>query len=241
MTDTFENSKRMLDLIGRNGAVMSHLVAFSNVARYALKNGYRIGYGEYCKRMKMEDVKTEWKRIRAWLDGHTENVALAMTIGVANKGYVYIRFLVTSPEEIRVHDASVEVARYLRHTRRFNPQELRPYEKDAEAFIHGRYVNDDVKTLVEIMELMPSELWEVMRASFVIPGGHRTYKSREACKVIDEMVKMVNARKIDGVNVEVLGMMKYFMEGLWAITPMQKGDSLSVSEETLEEDLEGDF
>ena len=54
-------------------------------------------------------------------------------------------------------------------------------------------------------------------------------------------MKMVNARKIDGVNVEVLGMMKYFMEGLWAITPMQKGDSLSVSEETLEEDLEGDF
>lgn len=235
LTDTFHLDDDLMNLIGRNGAVMSHLLAFSNVSRYARDNGYRIGYGEYCKRMKLGDTKAEWKRIRAWLDGHSDNVSLAMTIGVANKGYVYLRFLVTSPDESLIDDTACMIGQYLKHKRGFKTQELRPYEKDADVFIHGKYLNDAIESLQDLISHMPIELWEVMRASFALPGTHRTYKSREACKVIDEMVKMVNAKGIEWGAIEALGTFKYFIEGVYAIMPKQKGERLFSGDDDLED------
>jgi len=172
--------------IKENDAVMSHIIAFESITKYATKNKYRIGYGEYRKRIKQAAIKHEWKLIRQWISNNIRDAIIAVSIGVGVKGYIYIRFIITSSEDVKVHDASISIANYLRKNRKYFPKDLKPFEGIPESFIRDKYYNEDIKTIDDIIDNIPEELWQVMRAGFTLPFTHRTYKNGLARILIDK-------------------------------------------------------
>jgi|GEM_PF-4650347 len=184
-----------------NGAVKSHLLAFCSIARYAVSNGYHVGYGEYRKRVKHEDIKKLWQNIRTWLQRHTEDSILAASIGLWSNGYVYVRFIVTSENDVEVHDMSVMIAHYLRKIKGFMPKVLQPYEENPYEFIKDKYANDEVETVEDIFSIMPDEVWQVMRASFILPFTHRTYETTKS-KEIRENTKEIDY--LDNIQIPIM-------------------------------------
>ena len=216
--DTNFNSKKNEFYIGNltrnyikeNGAVMSHMIAFTSIARLAVAMHYRIGYGEYRRKIKQTSIKHEWKLIRNWISDNVKDSIIAVSIGVGLKGYVYIRFIATSSDKLKVHDTSISLAHYLRRNRKYYPKELKPFDKSPEAFITGKYCND-IKTVDDIVNNIPEELWQVMRAGFILPFTHRTYKNGLARILIDKSAENTKLNDL-GVNSIMFGLCRAFLE-----------------------------
>lgn len=164
-------------LLHRNKAVQTHLIAFCNLARFALSNNWHICYGEYRKRIALKDIEKEHETIRRWLKKNTKDSYTAVSFGVGKKGYVYIYFISTSEKDLEVHDLAIAFAHYLRHKRHYIPIELKPYEDDPTKFIAEKYCDDSIQSLDEIFMKLDTELYTVMRASFALPSKHRTLKT----------------------------------------------------------------
>ena len=184
-------------LMSRSRAIQTHLIAFCSITHYAIDNHCRIGYGEYRKRIsKDSNIKREWRNIRAWLTKNTAHNITAVTIGVGKRGYVYIRFLTTNYKDLAVYDVSTDLGYYLRHKKHYTPVEFKPYEKNPMQFIKDKYNNDDIQDTEELINWIPVELWQVMRASFVLPYTHKTFKNTGANDAIQDNSRPVPYRHI---------------------------------------------
>lgn len=206
MTVTFlKDSPFHQRLMRENGAVQTHLVSFCGIAQFALENKYHVGYGEYRKRLEMKELKKEWSNIRAWISRHAiDDVYLAVSIGVWNKGYVYIRFIVTSENDLHVHDMALQLAHYLRKTKRFNPKELKPYEKNPQTFIKSKYANDSIGKFEDIVTIMPDELWQSFKASLCLPFTRRTFKSDKARELLEDMAGSISLSDVEDYGLMML-------------------------------------
>lgn len=233
-------------LISGNRAVHTHLIAFCSITHYATINHCRIGYGEYRKRIsKDSNIKREWCNIRTWLTKNTTHNITAATIGIGKRGYVYIRFLTTNYKDIAVYDVANDLGYYLRHKKHYTPVEFKPYEKDMMQFIEDKYNNDDVQNIEGLINWIPNELYQIMRASFVLPHTHRTFKNTGANHAINDNSCSVSYNNIrQGWNQQVSQKaFSSFLEkdGDDYSSPFSKDDMEPNEDEIIEIDEDMDF
>lgn len=174
-------------LMRLNRGIQTHLIYFCGISRLAVNHGWRVSYGEYYIRMKTEDLKAEHSRISSWCKRNLKGSVTAVSFGVGVKGYVYLYFISTDEDPMKVFDRALSFFKYLR-SKGYTPIIARPYEKDPLPLIRWKYCNDNISTLPELLrgDLWP-ESFRVMRASFSLPYCHKTIRTKEATDAIDDM------------------------------------------------------
>ncbi len=198
-----------LHLVKLNRGVQTHLIYFTGIARYAADNGQRIAYGEYRKRVKEDQLEAEQRKLMTWIKRNLPHMITAVSIGYGNKGYITIYFIMTSEEEIAVHDAVLSFVSYLRRKGHYRPIELEAYNKDPEGFIKAKYSDIEPNSLEELLcgDLW-KECWEVMRTSFKLPYRHKTIRTQKAEDAIKAQTETVN--RLEEVYISPQHKQQYF-------------------------------
>lgn len=167
-------------LMKRSRALHTHLLYFCGLVRSAVNAGWYAGYGEYKARMAADQIPHFHKDLSRWCKKYLNSTASAVSIGVGRRGYVYLYFIATDADPLKVHDASLKLATYLRK-KRWDPIALRPYEKDPMQFLQEKYNDDSVSCLSEILQgNLWGECWQIMRAGFSLPYRHKTLRNTAA-------------------------------------------------------------
>lgn len=189
-------------LMRLNRGIQTHLIYFCGISRLAVNHGWRVSYGEYYKRMKKEDLRAEHSRISSWCRRNLKGSDTAVSFGVGAKGYVYLYFISTDEDPMKVFDRALSFFKYLR-SKGYKPIIARPYEIDPLPIIKYKYCNDDI---YDLETLLRGELWleafRVMRASFALPYRHKTIRTKEATDAIEEMTDI---RGFDTVYIDPNG------------------------------------
>lgn len=177
-------------LMKRSRAIHTHLLYFCGLVRSAVDAGWYAGYGEYKARMAAGQIPHFHKELSRWCKKYLSGTASALSIGVGRRGYVYLYFIATDADPLKVHDASLKLATYLRK-KKWQPVELRPYEKDPMQFLQEKYNDDSVSCLSEILQgNLWGECWQVMRAGFSLPYRHKTLRNAAATEqVYSQMIR----------------------------------------------------
>ena len=196
-------------LMTHNVAVQKHLIAFSSITRYAVDNNIRIGYGEYWKRIgSRANIKAEWKSIRTWLKKNARDSIMAASIGLGRSDYIYIRFIIARCKDSRenkdtkekndllVYDVSTAFGYYLRRKKHYTPVEFKPYEENPTKFLEKKYINNEITSLEMLINCMPKELYQIMRAGFQLPMTRRTFKNAGAKGIVEKNTKTTSQSRV---------------------------------------------
>lgn len=160
-------------------AIQTHLLYFSSIADTCLKHAWRVSYLEFKKRIKRQDLKKEQKGIKRWVQTHAQDIITAVSIGYGKKGYMYVYYISTGEDELKILDTGTDFIRYMRKTRKAKPQIIKPYEKDPYTFLDSKYRTE--VTIDNIFDTpLADECYYMLRSGLVLSGLHKTIRTTKA-------------------------------------------------------------
>ena len=182
----------------QNNAAGTHLVAFVKLAEYAESASRPLALGVMGKTLKEQDVGTEWKLIQKWLGKHSPKVC-AVSIGRRPKGRWVLRMIAVGEQGEEDSDHIENFRHYLR--KRGWRGESFAADRDA-SMLKEHYLTrkDDA---METLAFYLLEMFEVARASLVLYGRSRTYKTNKTTYIIDQQANPVEddaAYVINGIK-----------------------------------------
>lgn len=167
----------------RNRAVQTHMLYFCSIADTAIANEWRVSYVVFRKRIKQDEIAKEQHRIQLWLSRQNKDIDLscftAITIGMGDRGYVYIYYISTSENELYVGDTATAFYQFMRK-KDYYPIECKPFEKDPYSFLRYRYCT--CRSLAELLEedSLTKEAVQVIHSSMLLHKKQKTLKTKGA-------------------------------------------------------------
>lgn len=159
----------------RSNAGLRHIAVFINLIEYAKANEFSITIFEMKKRLKPEDAAGEWNTIRGWCGKNAPDIC-AITIGRKPKGWWTLRFLVLGKEEDCYKPAS-SLHSYLIIRRGWVAND---HTGSKEAVSLEEHYLTRLSSDEATFELYVFEMYEVYRASLIMPNSSRTYRTKGA-------------------------------------------------------------
>lgn len=176
-------------------AIQTHLLYFSSIADTCLAHGWRVSYLEFKKRIKRQDLKKEQKAIKRWVQTHAKDTMTAVSIGYGKKGYMYVYYISTGKNTLKILDTGTDFIKYMRKTRKAYPRIIKPYEKDPQEFLNNKYCMEVTIDRVFTTPLS-EECYYMLRSGLVLSGLQKTIRTTKARHNLQQYKRTIPIEKI---------------------------------------------